>query len=84
MNLIRKNTSEPDIANKARSLVKKWKKLVIGAKVQILTYPPKFFVFDQTYVRDNSAVSSIEQDCIGVSTQTLHLICQTYCDVKHP
>lgn len=26
VNLIRKNTSEPDIANKARSLVKKWQK----------------------------------------------------------
>jgi len=35
VNLIRKNTSEPDIANKARSLVKKWKKLVIGAKPEI-------------------------------------------------
>ena len=40
VNLIRKNTSEPDIANKARSLVKKWKKLVIGAKVQTLTCTP--------------------------------------------
>lgn len=35
VNLIRKNTSEPDIANKARSLVKKWQKLVIGAKPEI-------------------------------------------------
>lgn len=35
VNLIRKNTSEPDIANKARALVKKWKKLVIGAKPEI-------------------------------------------------
>lgn len=35
VNLIRKNTSEPDIANKARALVKKWKKLVIGSKPEI-------------------------------------------------
>ena len=34
VNLIRKNTTEPDIANKARALVKKWKKLVIGARVR--------------------------------------------------
>jgi len=35
VNLIRKNTSEPDIANKARSLVKKWQKIVIGSKPEI-------------------------------------------------
>jgi len=35
VNLIRKNTTEPDIANKARALVKKWKKLVIGARPEI-------------------------------------------------
>ena len=35
VNLIRKNTTEPDIANKARALVKKWQKLVIGARPEI-------------------------------------------------
>lgn len=32
VNLIRKKTTEQDIANKARALVKKWKKLIVGDK----------------------------------------------------
>lgn len=32
VNLIRKKTTEQDIANKARALVKKWKKLIVGEK----------------------------------------------------
>eukprot|EP00116_Pleurobrachia_bachei_P010660 sb/3470922/ len=35
VNLIRKNSTEPDIANKARSLVKKWKKLLTSSRPEL-------------------------------------------------
>jgi len=35
VNLIRKNSTEPDIATKARSLVKKWKKLLTSSRPEL-------------------------------------------------